>query len=290
MLAYYTSPGIFTGIQGFESQIDTIPNDVAAIAGTVQGLLIHEALAPLYQVALPGDRVSEKQLHSAVAMLSCAARLDGLPVSEARVPSHRVVGVCRHFATLFVACMRHKGIPSRVRCGFADYFEPGKHAEHWVGEYWHADQGRWVLVDAQIDDLQRSIFRPTFDTLDVPRDRFLVAGDAWRECRGGGADPMTFGVTGTPMWGLVEVLGEVFQDLAALQKIELLPWGWYGLAADKEGREAETELIDRLALLSSAADQTALEALRTIVESDDRLRVAPETLASIVASDQSSFA
>jgi hypothetical protein len=61
------------------------------------------------------------------------------------------------------------------------------------------------LVDAQIDDRQRELFRVTFDRLDVPRDRFLVAGDAWRACRNG-ADPMTFGVAGTEMWGPVPQL------------------------------------------------------------------------------------
>jgi hypothetical protein len=37
------------------------------------------------------------------------------------------------------------------------------------------------------------------------------------------------------MWGLVDVYGDLVQDLAALQNIELLPWGWYGLATDKSG-------------------------------------------------------
>jgi transglutaminase-like putative cysteine protease len=43
---------------------------------------------------------------------------------------------------LFVALIRRKGVPARARCGFADYFEPGKHLDHWVGEYWNSDEGR----------------------------------------------------------------------------------------------------------------------------------------------------
>jgi hypothetical protein len=120
-----------------------------------------------------------------------------------------------------------------------------------------------VLVDAQIDDRQRELFRLTLDTLDVPRDRFLVAGDAWRVCRNG-ADPITFGVAGTEMWGLVEVYGDLFQDLAALQNIELLPLEWYGLATDKSGI-GETALIDRSAGMSSRADAQALEELRSVI-------------------------
>jgi hypothetical protein len=255
LLAFYRSPGLFTDLDDFEGEVEGLPCDVAVIARTVQGLLIHEGLIGAYGVSLPAERIAEKQLHSSVAILARAMSLASQAIVRPRVPERRVVGVCRHFATLFVAIMRQKGLPARARCGFANYLAPDKHVDHWVGEYWNAMEGRWVLVDAQIDDRQRELFRVTLDTLDVPRDRFLVAGDAWRECRNG-ADPMTFGVAGTEMWGLVEVYGDLFQDLAALQNIELLPWGWYGLATDKSGI-GETALVDRLAGISSSADPQA---------------------------------
>lgn len=286
LLDYYTAPGPFTTVGPFAAQVDALPSDVASIAKVVQGLLIHEAMAPAYGVALSPERREEKQLHGASAMLSCALRIDERPLAEERTPDRRVVGVCRHFTTLFVACLRQKGIPARARCGFANYFKPGKNTDHWVGEYWNAAEQRWVLVDAQIDGPQARWFKPDFDLLDVPRDRFLVAGDAWALCRSGGADPMTFGVDGTENWGLVEVLGDLLLDLASLQKIELLPWGWYGLAKQEGACEAEGALIDRLARLSSSANVAALEELRQIVASDTRLAVPAETLATITAAEQ----
>jgi hypothetical protein len=284
LLAVYAKPGVFTGLDGFSSQVDQLPGDVASLVSTVQGLLIHEGLAQAYGVTLSSDRIEEKQLHGAAAMLEQAARLDARPIGRARAAKDRVGGVCRHFATLFVACMRRRGVPARARCGFATYFAPGKHLDHWVGEYWNADEARWVLVDAQVDDLQRTMFKVELNTLDVPRDRFLVAGDAWRLCRDGAADPMTFGVAGTEMWGLVEVYGDVFQDLAALQSIELLPWGWYGLATDKSGME-EVALIDTLAAISSRADAAALDALAEMRARDPRLRVPEATIAAIVEAE-----
>ncbi|HQT54491.1 MAG TPA: transglutaminase-like domain-containing protein [Phenylobacterium sp.] len=269
-LERYRVPGVFTGLEGFEAQIDALPADIGAVAAFVHGLLIHEGLAGAYGVTLAPERGDEKQLHGAAAMLRQAMRLHDRPITETRAPEHRVVGVCRHFATLFAAVMRSKGVPARVRCGFANYFQPGKHLDHWVGEYWSEDQGRWVLVDSQVDDLQRRLFNLTLDPLDVPRDRFLVGGDAWRACREG-ADPMGFGVSGTEMWGLVEVYGDIFQDLAALQNIELLPWGWYGLATDEAGME-ETALIDKLADISSRADEAAMGELAELLAADERLR------------------
>jgi hypothetical protein len=118
----------------------------------------------------------------------------------------------------------------------------------------------------------------------VPRDRFLVAGDAWGACRSG-ADAETFGVAGTSNWGLIEVYGEMFLDLAALQKIELLPWGWYGLAKDQGAMQTEAALVEELAALSSAADAAAVAEVRARVDADERLRVPAATVGAIVAAE-----
>lgn len=283
MLAFYSAPGLFTSLDDFRSDIASLPGDAASVVGFVQGLLIHEAFGAAYGVTLSPERVEEKQIHAAGRMLAQAKRLDGGPLMQARPPARRVVGVCRHFATLFAAVMRSKGVACRARCGFANYFSRGKHVDHWVAEYWNADRAGWVLVDVQVDEAQRRMFGIDFDTLDTPRDRFLVGGDAWQACRNG-ADPMDFGIAGTPIWGLLEVYGDVFQDLAALQKVELLPWGWYGLAKDKSGME-ETALIDRLADISSVANASALEDLRELLARDFRLQVPQDMLASIAARD-----
>lgn len=124
-LAYYSTPGMFTGIGRLASEIDAIPDNVADITRVVQGLLIHEAWAPAYGVTFPGERTVERQLHGADAMFALIKRLNPGPLTVERPPIERVVGVCRHFATLSVACMRSKGVPSRVRCGFGNHFAHG---------------------------------------------------------------------------------------------------------------------------------------------------------------------
>lgn len=277
LLTYYTVPSACTDLAAFADLVDALPDDIASVVRVVQGLVVHFGWAPLYRIALPPERVdAEKELCAASAIVGCAMERDARPLVEARAPGERVAGVCWHFAVLFAAILRHKGVPARVRAGFANYFERGKHMEHWVGEFWAREEHRWVLVDAQIDDVQAQIVRPDFDALDVPRARFLVAGDAWRACRSGAADPMTFGVAGTSNWGLLEVFGEVLLDLAAARKIELLPWRWYGLATEEGALDREVELMDRLAALSSIGDAAALMELRALVASDARLRAPGE--------------
>jgi len=137
------------------------------------------------------------------------------PFAEPRSLDHRVIGTCCNFTVLLVTLLRAQGAPACARCGFAAYFEPGKFIDHWVAETWEPVRNRWVRVDAQLDDVQRSLFKVDFDPLDVPRKRFLDAGDAWAQCRSGALDPDAFGIL--DMHGLWFVAGNVVRDAAALQ-------------------------------------------------------------------------
>jgi hypothetical protein len=112
--------------------------------------------------------------------------------------------------------------------------KPGFYVDHWLGEYWKADEQRWVLFDSELGQDEREYCQVTIDTYDVPRDQFLVAGKAWQLCRAGQADPHCF--------GFEDELGEWFiqdslvQDLAALNKMELLCWDGWGMAVPQELR------------------------------------------------------
>jgi hypothetical protein len=151
-----------------------------------------------------------------------------------------MVGVCRHFAVMHVALLRHFGIPARARCGFGAYFGPG-YADHWITEWW--DGGRWVRHDAQIGGRARELLALDFDPADQPPGRFLTGAEAWRMCRAGEADPNEFGIF--DLRGLWFVVGDLLLDLAALNKVELLPWDGLGGGPNWQGKD--TDEIDRLA-------------------------------------------
>jgi hypothetical protein len=179
-----TSAGVYA------SQVASLSRDVAALARIVQGLLLHEHIAPAYGIELSDRRRSETHTRSAEEILGLAVRHDHRPLAEARSLDDRVIGTCRNFTVLLVSMLRAHGTPARARCGFAAYFEPGRFIDHWVAETWDAATSCWIRVDAQIDDVQRSLFTVDFDPLDVPRDRFLDAGDAWARCRLARSIPM----------------------------------------------------------------------------------------------------
>ena len=98
--------------------------------------------------------------------------------------------------------------------------------------------------------------RIPFDPLDVPRDRFVVAGNAWRLCRRGKADPQAFGIL--DMHGLWFIAGNVIRDIAALNNHEMLPWDVWGAMARTDA-ELDLPLFDHLAELSHVPDEHAGE-------------------------------
>ena len=247
---------------------DGLPTDVGGLAQVVQGLLVHEHVAPAYGLTLSPEQHAQAHLRPVEKILETIAAQDQRPLPVARPAGERVVGVCRHFTLLHVAMLRAQGVAARARCGFGAYFEKGKFLDHWVTEYWNDSEKRWVLVDPQLDTRQRELFKVTFDPLDVPRDRFLVAGDAWQLCRSGKADPGAFGIL--DMYGLWFIAGNVIRDVAALNNHEMLPWDVWGAMAQSDAG-LDLPFFDRLAELSQAPDEH-LDELRAVYE-DNRIAV-----------------
>ncbi len=142
--------------------------------------------------------------------------------------------------------------------------------DHWVTEYWHGQQGRWILFDSQLDDLMCDALELDFDPLNVPRDRFIVAGKGWQLCRSGQADPDTFGIF---EWhGLDFVQGNLVRDLLAFSKVEILPWdhGW-GYLAEVEDRDAALQMMDHIATLTLAGDK-AFDEIQELCATDPGFR------------------
>lgn len=214
--------------------------------------MVHVFWAARYGLELTDERRDEVTLRSVERILARIRALDPRPLTQARALGSKVVGNCRDHTVLLVTLLRASGVPARARCGFATYFVPDHFEDHWVCEYWDVARERWVLVDAQLDALQREVLELDFDPLDTPRDRFVVGGAAWQACRTGRADPDAFGIF--DMKGLPFVLGDLVRDVLALAGVELLPWDGRSLmvALGDDVPERDLPLLDRLAALSVA--------------------------------------
>jgi hypothetical protein len=273
-LAYYSCQGLITDPGACAALFEALPSDVSELCRVVQGTLLHIFWAERYGVSLSDERAKEVNLRHVARMLARIHDLDERPLSTARPVEKRLVGNCRDFSVLLCSMLRHQGVPARARCGFGTYFEPGRYEDHWVCEYWKPGEQRWMMVDAQLDDLQREALGIDFDPLDMPTGKFLPGGKAWQMCRSGQANPDSFGIF--DMHGLWFVRGDLVRDMASLNKVELLPWDGWGLM----GGEGKGFSADDLALLDSAAaltlaDNTSFSEMRALYEDNAGLRVPP---------------
>jgi hypothetical protein len=290
VLEYYRRQSRITDPGPHAALLDGLPRDVPSLCRVVRGLVLHPLTAHLYGVRVPPERLAEQDTRRVEAILDRILELDDAPLTIPRPPERRFVGCCRDFSTLLCTLLRHQGVPARARAGVATYFFPAFGVDHWVCEYWQPDArgeqrvggvgGRWVLVDAELDEVHCAAYDIALDPHDVPGDAFLVGGEAWRRCRAGEAVPESFGVApDSPLRGWRYLQSQLVRDVASLNKVELLCWDVWGLAhATEEPTDPNTlALLDRLAALTVCAHRAegAVGELRSLYESDPRLRVPP---------------
>ena len=278
VLNFYARPGPMTGAGRHAEALAKLPSDVSALAEVIQGLAIHQYMAEAYGFQVPEARKTESHIRAADRILDQILALDDRPLIAARPPEKRVVGVCHHFALLMTAMLRAKGIPARYRGGFGAFFNPPNFEDHVLCEYWNADQARWIQVDPQLDAVWRGGLKFKFDPLDVPRDQFLQTVYAWTQCRSGKADPAKFGIFVGDLRGLWFIAASLVRDVAALGRMEMLPWDCWGIMPHpgQELDAGQLAFFDRLAALTATPDQSHQE-LRALYEKDERVRV-PKTV------------
>lgn len=255
----YSRPGPLTSLDPTQLRLaEGLPDDPVGICAAVQSLVIQPADAAA--LGVPENRMAEKNIRPVNELISVLTALDPAPLHQVRTPAMRVIGTCRHFATIACAILRARGIPSRARCGFGTYFQEGRGFDHWITEYWDEGRHRWVRVDTE--HLGKNfVDRPD----DLAPGEFLTGGEAWIQYRNGSIDPATFGVVGTDhAWGPAEISGNAVRDLAALCKQETLSWDeWGRMTAAYEGRTGSDydQLIDLVADACSVDDLPTLTRL-----------------------------
>jgi hypothetical protein len=281
-LVYYATPGLMTDPGAQARILKALPAEISALCQIVQQNLLHIFWAKSYGIILTKEREQEVNIRRASTMLAQIEARDDRLLTVPRPPEKRLVGNCRDFTVLLVTLLRHQGIPARARCGFGTYFRDKlQYVDHWVCEYWNADEDRWIMVDAQVDEVQIKALGITFDPCDMPDDQFLNGGKAWRMARAGEADPDQFGIF--DMHGLWFIRGDHVRDVAALNNMEMLPWDDWGVIDAKDADSDETlALLDRAAALTVQPGNESFADLRALYEGDDRLRVAEEAFSEPV--------
>ncbi len=252
----WASQSSVTEVGRSRTALDELPAELRSLRGVSQQLVAHYmGNSDGSTRPITGERLKEVDLRYADLMFARLLELGPTTLSKERSPENRLAGCCRDYAVLFVAMARHKGIPARVRVGYANYFKPGWHVDHVIAEVWDAQAGRWRLVEPEIP--QSIVDSVAFNPLDVPPDRFVTGPRAWTAARSGVLDPEHFVVAPdlqipyTRSW--LSLRHHVVQDLAALNKTEMLVWDQWGILNEDNPLSRANEL-DSLAGDISSTD------------------------------------
>lgn len=269
---FYATPGRHTDVTGFGLQV----SGVEAAVHIVQGLLVYDLAAKdLYGVELTAAQAGTVHERDAAALLALARTIDPSPLDQPRHPGQRIGGRCNTYTLLTVALLRAAGIPARSRCGFGAYFVPGFYEDHWVAEYWDPEQRCWTMVDAQLDETwQRTIGMNSSIPATVGPEQFLTAGHAWQAWRAGQLDADRCGLTSISEHGAFWIAGNLRLDLAALNKVEMLPWDVWGLGWEPPDQPTSEMLaaFDEIAALTVDPDHR-LDDLLDRYQSDPSFRM-----------------
>ena len=224
---------------------DGLPADVGGLCRVVQGVLLHSDWIGAYGVSEAEFGTVSRETLPLSGRLRQIADLDGSALTTERAPDRRAVGTCRDYALMLCGMLRQQRVPARVRCGFAAYFKR-EWEDHWICEYWR--DGRWRRADAQLDRIIVPRLGIGFDLADLPADMFITAGEAWRRCRSGEADPMAFG-HGQQASGLWFVRVNVVRDHHSVNGRETSDWDTWrqGTAVHRSLSETECTATDEMA-------------------------------------------
>lgn len=229
-----------------------LPAEISVLNGIIQGVLVHSDWLAAYGVDEEALHRSSRQTLPVVRRLADIFERDARPLHVPRPPDRRAIGTCRDFALMLCSMLRGKGVPSRVRCGFASYFHEGWE-DHWVCEYWDRPARAWRLSDPQLDGILREKGRVGFDPTDVPRRSFVTADKAWLDCRASRSDPSRFGHGETTGAWFLKV--NLIRDHYVINNQETSPWDTWR-AAPLSMRTAgghDTTMLDELAAFPERA-------------------------------------
>jgi hypothetical protein len=245
----FTYPGLYQ-----ERLVSDLPADIREIGRLVRLQFIHtmileteragHSVNPAYGDVskVPWYRQGEDDYFpTVVAMLAELYHRDSRGLVVDRTVENKLILTCRFVALLMAAILKTRGIPARVRAGYAPYIHPERIEDHWINQYWQESEQRWITIDVDTSFEQRP-----FDAFDMPSTAFDFAARAWLAVREGSAEANAYRFYGES--ALPELAAQVVCDLHCLMNNEITYTQYPAyVTSDFEGEKLQA--IDALARL-----------------------------------------
>lgn len=218
----FTYPGFYE-----ERLLRDLPTDIGQAGRLVKQQVIHgltlAASREGEQVNLVSGDIREVPWYrqgedgyfpTAAAILAELYRRDPRGFVPDRAVENRLVITCRFVALLMASLLKARGIPARVRAGYAPYIRSDGMETHWITQYWHLPEERWITIDADASSKERS-----FDPFDMAPETFHFGAASWLAVREGRQDANLYLMGGRS--ALENLARMLFFDFHALMNNEI---------------------------------------------------------------------
>jgi len=169
VLDFYKQYSEFTDPGEYAYLYKNLPDSLPELCRLIRSQYINYGWElDMYREQIPKERWNESAKYPTVkSALEGLLSYDSRGLVKDRKPENRLMLICRDNALLLASILKYRGIPARVRYGFAPYLIPGFHANHVICEVWNEKENRWMLVD------------PSADRIDFAREEFDFSNDVW---------------------------------------------------------------------------------------------------------------
>jgi len=164
----YTDPGEFAELY------NRLPESLDELCTLIKKQLIHPFDLGKYADVIPKNRAYEdRELPTVSLMLKELLKRNKNGLVASRQPGERLVVACVHHSMLLASILRFRGIPVRIRAGYAKYIgsQKGIRVTHAICEVWEDEDSKWILVD------------PDRQKINFPRHEFEFSYETWNHLR-----------------------------------------------------------------------------------------------------------
>ncbi|PIV68061.1 MAG: hypothetical protein COS07_05350 [Candidatus Aenigmarchaeota archaeon CG01_land_8_20_14_3_00_37_9] len=282
ILNHYLQFSVFTNPGCYKEMLQKLPEDIRKIGILVRKQIIHRVTLRKGNIGSNSDlrygdmdkfpwwrlRCDDDILPTASAMISELMRLDKRGFVPNRPVENKIVVTCRCVSILTASILKSKGIPCRVRSGFAPYFFEGSW-DHWINQYWDKKQKRWIIIDVDgcLEDLG-------FDPFDIPPNRFDWAANTWLGIRKNNLNENNF-INAGGYRGLMPAMWEIFYDFHSLMNNEIIYFhnpNYSRISEFNKLKEKDFKEIDDLAELMLDPDKN-FQDLKKIWNTKKKFRI-----------------
>ena len=238
-LDFYRNTSLFTDLGFYKSFAKNLPDDIETLCLLLRNQIIHpfdlkdeeERKNPnsFYGDMTKIPRTSliyENDLFpSAIAMMAELLRRNSDFTRDRKIED-KIHVCCRETSILLISILKAKNIPARTRCGFTySVSEIEGAGDHWIVEYYDETCKRWILVDPTMyyDQETLEYFEIDYSLIDMPRDKFIFAADAYLGLRNKKYKTEDIYCFSNPKrFGIKAAINELFYDFHSLMNNEIL--------------------------------------------------------------------